>query len=152
MAVAALVQGSREARGFWSSQHPWQPQGVDTNSRAISRDERNTGLLVDCEESQAFAGMDRRHQCSPPTESRDFGGWCSLEAGECVMARTGPSLALAGPGAGVHMEPVHHMSKYLKVINQLNKLLSNIFWKYILKLKQYVMFLNVVLKLHLKCF
>ena len=73
MAIAAVVQGSRDAGGFWSSQYPWQPQGVDMNSRAISRDERNTGLLLDCEESQAFARMDRGHQCSPPIESGDFG-------------------------------------------------------------------------------
>ena len=49
-------------------------KGVDMNSRAIIRDERNIGLLLDCEESQAFAGMDRGHQCSPPIESRYFGG------------------------------------------------------------------------------
>ena len=72
MAIAALVQGSRDARGFWSSQYPWQPQGVDMNS-TNPRDERNTGLLLDCEESQAFARMDRGHQCSPPIESGDFG-------------------------------------------------------------------------------
>lgn len=47
----------------------------------------------------------------------------ALKAEECLTASAGPSLTHAGPGAWVEMEPVCQMSKYLKLISQLNQLL-----------------------------